>query len=81
MTQGGPNNATLFYVFYLYRTAFADGGEVHPRAGAHVLHGRVHVAVAVVDAAATMVIGPAVLFFLAAQRYFVQGITLTGIKG
>lgn len=25
MTQGGPNNATLFYVFYLYRTAFADG--------------------------------------------------------
>jgi multiple sugar transport system permease protein len=32
-------------------------------------------------AAATMVIGPAVLFFLAAQRYFVQGITLTGIKG
>ena len=32
-------------------------------------------------AAATMVIGPAVLFFLVAQRYFVQGITLTGIKG
>ena len=22
MTQGGPNNATLFYVFNVYRTAF-----------------------------------------------------------
>jgi len=32
-------------------------------------------------AAATMVIGPAVIFFFLAQRYFVQGITLTGIKG
>jgi ABC-type glycerol-3-phosphate transport system permease component len=28
-----------------------------------------------------MVIGPAVIFFFLAQRYFVQGITLTGIKG
>jgi len=25
MTQGGPNNATLFYGLYLYRTAFQDG--------------------------------------------------------
>lgn len=24
MTDGGPNNATLFYVFYLYRTAFTE---------------------------------------------------------
>lgn len=24
MTSGGPNNATLFYVFYLYTTAFSD---------------------------------------------------------
>lgn len=24
MTQGGPSNATLFYVFYLYRTAFSE---------------------------------------------------------
>ena len=24
MTEGGPNNATLFYVFYLYRTAFTE---------------------------------------------------------
>jgi multiple sugar transport system permease protein len=24
MTQGGPDNATLFYVFYLYRTAFTE---------------------------------------------------------
>lgn len=24
MTQGGPNNATLFYVFYLYRKAFTE---------------------------------------------------------
>jgi multiple sugar transport system permease protein len=24
MTQGGPNNATLFYVFYLFRTAFTE---------------------------------------------------------
>lgn len=32
-------------------------------------------------AASTMVVAPAVLFFLVAQRYFVQGITLTGMKG
>lgn len=25
MTGGGPNNASLFYAFYLYRTAFQDG--------------------------------------------------------
>ncbi|WP_274362804.1 carbohydrate ABC transporter permease [Paenibacillus thermotolerans] len=24
MTQGGPNNASLFYIFYLYRTAFTE---------------------------------------------------------
>ncbi len=24
MTDGGPNNSTLFYVFYLYRTAFSE---------------------------------------------------------
>lgn len=24
MTNGGPNNSSLFYVFYLYRTAFAE---------------------------------------------------------
>lgn len=24
MTQGGPNNSTLFYVFYLFRTAFTE---------------------------------------------------------
>ena len=24
MTNGGPNNSTLFYVFYLYRTAFTE---------------------------------------------------------
>lgn len=25
MTQGGPNNSTLFYIYYLYRTAFTNG--------------------------------------------------------
>lgn len=25
MTQGGPNNATLFYAFYIYQTAFSNG--------------------------------------------------------
>lgn len=25
MTNGGPNNASLFFAFYLYRTAFQDG--------------------------------------------------------
>lgn len=37
MTQGGPNNATLFYVFYLYRTAFADGQMGYAAALAWVL--------------------------------------------
>jgi len=25
MTNGGPNNASLFIAFYIYRTAFQDG--------------------------------------------------------
>ena len=25
MTQGGPNNSTLFIVYYLYRSAFGEG--------------------------------------------------------
>lgn len=37
MTQGGPNNATLFYVFYLYRTAFADGQMGYAAAMAWIL--------------------------------------------
>ncbi len=37
MTQGGPNNATLFYVYYLYRTAFADGQMGYAAALAWVL--------------------------------------------
>jgi len=32
-------------------------------------------------AASTVAIVPTLIVFLAAQRYFVQGITLTGIKG
>lgn len=28
MTKGGPANATLFYVFYLYRNAFQYGGQI-----------------------------------------------------
>jgi ABC-type glycerol-3-phosphate transport system permease component len=35
----------------------------------------------IASAAAAVVILPCVILFLAAQRYFVQGITLTGIKG
>lgn len=37
MTQGGPDNATLFYVFYLYRTAFADGQMGYAAAMAWIL--------------------------------------------
>lgn len=37
MTQGGPNNATLFYVFYLYRTAFFDTRMGYASALAFVL--------------------------------------------
>jgi multiple sugar transport system permease protein len=32
-------------------------------------------------AASTVVIAPTLALFFLAQRYFVQGITLTGIKG
>lgn len=37
MTQGGPNNATLFYVFYLYRTAFFETRMGYASALAFVL--------------------------------------------
>nr|WP_311290455.1 hypothetical protein [Paenibacillus glycanilyticus] len=32
-------------------------------------------------AAATVVLAPAIIVFFTRQRYFVEGITLTGIKG
>ena len=32
-------------------------------------------------AAATVVVAPAILIFLVGQRYFIEGIALTGIKG
>ncbi|RMI44975.1 carbohydrate ABC transporter permease [Streptomyces triticirhizae] len=37
MTQGGPDNATLFYNFYLYRTAFTEGRLGYASALAWVL--------------------------------------------
>lgn len=37
MTQGGPNNATLFYVFYIYQTAFSSGNLGYASALAWVL--------------------------------------------
>jgi len=37
MTQGGPNNATLFYVFYLYTKAFAESRLGYASALAWVL--------------------------------------------
>jgi ABC-type glycerol-3-phosphate transport system permease component len=32
-------------------------------------------------AASVIVLGPPLIVFIAAQKYFVQGIALTGIKG
>jgi multiple sugar transport system permease protein len=37
MTQGGPNNATMFYVYYIYQTAFANGNLGYASALAWVL--------------------------------------------
>lgn len=37
LTQGGPNNASLFYVFYLWRTAFRDAEMGYASALAWVL--------------------------------------------
>jgi multiple sugar transport system permease protein len=37
MTQGGPNNATLFYVFYIYQTAFTSGNLGYASALAWIL--------------------------------------------
>ncbi|MEJ2459195.1 MAG: sugar ABC transporter permease [Novosphingobium sp.] len=37
MTQGGPNNATLFYIFYLYTKAFTDSEMGYASALAWVL--------------------------------------------
>jgi len=37
MTNGGPNNATLFYIFYLYRKAFTETHMAYASAMAWVL--------------------------------------------
>ncbi|ALS28070.1 ABC transporter permease [Paenibacillus sp. 32O-W] len=37
MTNGGPNNATLFYIYYLYRTAFSESEMGYAAALAWVL--------------------------------------------
>jgi multiple sugar transport system permease protein len=37
MTQGGPNNATLFYIYHLYTTAFTDSDMGYASALAWVL--------------------------------------------
>jgi multiple sugar transport system permease protein len=37
MTQGGPNNASLFYIYYLYRTAFTESAMGYASALAWVL--------------------------------------------
>jgi multiple sugar transport system permease protein len=37
MTQGGPNNATLFYLYYLYKTAFTESEMGYASALAWVL--------------------------------------------
>ncbi|REF35976.1 carbohydrate ABC transporter permease [Thermasporomyces composti] len=37
MTQGGPNNASLFYIYYLYRTAFTESEMGYASALAWVL--------------------------------------------
>ncbi|WP_433003561.1 carbohydrate ABC transporter permease [Kribbella sp. CA-294648] len=37
MTEGGPNNATLFYVYYLFRKAFSEGEMGYASALAWVL--------------------------------------------
>lgn len=37
MTQGGPNNATLFYIYYLYRTAFTNSQMGYASALAWIL--------------------------------------------
>jgi multiple sugar transport system permease protein len=37
MTQGGPNNASLFYIYYLYRTAFTESQMGYASALAWVL--------------------------------------------
>lgn len=37
MTQGGPNNATLFYIYYLYTKAFGQGNMGYAAALAWVL--------------------------------------------
>ncbi|MET9020622.1 sugar ABC transporter permease [Actinopolymorpha sp. NPDC004070] len=37
MTQGGPNNATLFYIYYLWRTAFTESEMGYASALAWIL--------------------------------------------
>jgi multiple sugar transport system permease protein len=48
MTNGGPNNATLFYIFYLYRKAFTETHMAYASAMAWVLFLMIMVSTAIV---------------------------------
>jgi len=85
----GPAIAAQFTISFLYAwnsfiwplVAINSKANYVVTQGLADIQGGYHASPPVVLAGATLVIIPTVLVFLAAQRYFVEGIATTGIKG
>jgi multiple sugar transport system permease protein len=85
----GPAIATQFTISFLYAwnsfiwplVAINSKANYVVTQGLADIQGGYHASPPLVLAGATLVIIPTVLVFLAAQRYFVEGIATTGIKG
>ncbi len=84
----GPAIATQFTISFLYAwnsfiwplVAISSKANYVVTQGLADIQGGYHASPPLVMAGATLVIIPTVLVFLAAQRYFVEGIATTGIK-
>jgi len=49
--------------------------------GLHMLQGGRYIFIHQVMAISVLIVLPIMILFFSAQRYFIQGVTLTGIKG
>ena len=89
MPLAGPAIATQFTISFLYAwnsfiwplVAINSKANYVVTQGLADIQGGYHASPPLVLAGATLVIIPTVLVFLVAQRYFVEGIATTGIKG
>ena len=84
MTEGGPDDASLLYVLYHFLgplISLDDSRGFTLALGLAEFTGLYTSQWHLLMAASTVAIAPVLVLFLFAQRSFIEGITLTGIKG